>query len=57
MPALFKNASSLLAELSTINSTEGGAGDPPDLNAELAAEMEKLSEMTQVELAREYSYV
>jgi ubiquitin carboxyl-terminal hydrolase 25/28 len=51
MPALFKNASSLLAELSTINSTEGGAGDPPDLNAELAAEMEKLSEMTQVELA------
>lgn len=57
MPALFKNASSLLAELSTINSTEEGAGDSPDLNAELAVEMEKLSEMTQAELAREYPYV
>jgi ubiquitin carboxyl-terminal hydrolase 25/28 len=54
MPALFKNASSLLTELSAINPTEEGAGDTMGFNTELAAEMEKLSHMTQAELAREY---
>lgn len=54
MPALFKNASNLLTELSAINSTEEGSGDPSDINVELAAEMEKLSRITEAELAREY---
>lgn len=54
MPALFKNASNLLTELSAINPAEEGAGHPPGINAELVAEMEKLSQMTQAELAREY---
>lgn len=51
MPALLKNASSLLTELSTTNLTEGAAGDSFDINAELAAEMERLSQITQAELA------
>lgn len=54
MPVLFKNASSLLTELSAINPTEEGASDTLSFNAELAAEIEKLSQMTQAELAREY---
>lgn len=53
MPALFKNASNLLTELAAIDSTEEGAGDTSGINAELAAEMEKLSQITQAELARE----
>ena len=57
MPALLKNASSLLTELSTTNLTEGAAGDSFDINAELAAEMERLSQITQAELAREYFLV
>ena len=56
MPALFKNASNLLTELSAVNPTEEGAGDSSGFNAELAAEMERLSQMTQAELAREYFY-
>ena len=56
MPALFKNASNLLTELSAVNPTEEGAGESFGFNAELAAEMEKLSQMTQAELAREYFY-
>jgi ubiquitin carboxyl-terminal hydrolase 25/28 len=52
MPALFKNASNLLTELSAVNLTEEGAGDSSSFNAELAAEMEKLSQMTQAELTR-----
>ncbi|KAF3406844.1 Ubiquitin carboxyl-terminal hydrolase 2 [Talaromyces pinophilus] len=51
MPALFKNASNLLTELSAVNPTEEGAGDSSGFNAELATELEKLSQMTQAELA------
>lgn len=57
MPALFKNASSLLTELSAINPTEEGAGDFSDINTELVAEMDKLSQITQAEFAREYPCV
>lgn len=56
MPALFKNASNLLTEISAIDSTGDSTGSSSGLNTELAAEMEKLSQMTQAELAREYLY-
>ncbi|EED17662.1 ubiquitin C-terminal hydrolase, putative [Talaromyces stipitatus ATCC 10500] len=51
MPSLFKNASSLLTELSAINSTDDRPSDSLDINAELAVEMQKLSQITQAELA------
>lgn len=53
MPALFRNASNLLMELSSQNSADGGAGDSLDFSPELTTKMEKLSEVTQTEIDRE----
>lgn len=55
MPALFKNVSSLLRELSTTQSNDEGDVSTLDFNPDLAAEMEKLSQITEAELAREFN--
>lgn len=57
LPSLFKNASNLLAELSSQTLTDEGPSESLDFSADLVTKMEQLSQITQAELSRELLHI